>query len=570
MRRFLCLVLVVCLIFSVFALPVSAAATTTLTFGGSEAIAAIIVGLGLTINSLENFEVFNDLVSSVFDSLSAQNILDSAGLITALVTGQRTFLPVSVVQSVFDYLYSSNTVSYSCGVEFNTPASSTVYVDPSRYVTYSVDTNVLIYCSSLGDDYSQVNILAVSSLPNVVVSTTDYSGLKPNANISSSFLYDGNPWFHSYLYSYTYSYNSSWSSYPIINDTPENIAIGILNGTYQASSFETISGLVLEQIAQPDSSILTADAYGPWVDSSVTSPPITLPGGTEDDEAIPYVPVSIPSYSSTTPAIPPAQTVIWSGVQQDTDTEETEPSVPVVPDVGDGDITTSVSSILTAVQSILTSLVEFKDAALDWIQVSWAAFVAGLMDTLTGIKDAIIAIPGVIVGAIEALAATVTSIWEWLQEVFGLTIQKILEILTSIQAWALGLVDALILALSDLLTKIFAVDVAAVQAAVAELRAEFPFFDSIIATGEFLYNGITSGEPPVIYAYLQNAEGRYNWGTTVAVLDMSFYSRYKATGDAILSAALYAFFGWRTFVRLPGIISGAGSDIKEVTNHYDI
>lgn len=554
MRRFLCLVLVACLIFSVFALPASAVAATTVTFGGLEAVAAIIAGLGVTINSLENFEVFNNLVSSVFDTLTAQNFIDAAGTISAISSGDKIYLPKSVVQSVKDWFFSSGTITTPYPYQI-----SNTYYYPSDGTAHTASSSSPIYVYYFwGLSYNGgrwYTAIAISST-NLFVNGKDWGCNYITATYGSN---NGDQADLPYTYVGQLAYGQNF--------------ISDFAASWSADSVDPshLEGITISEVS-PDSNKSLEDNYPVWLEGAITYPPITLPGGTEEDEAIPYVPVSIPSYSSSTPAIPPAQTVIWSGVQQDTDTdtEETEPSVPVVPDVGDGDITTSVSSILTVVQSILTSLVEFKDAALDWIQVAWAAFVAGLMDTLTGIKDAIIAIPGVIVGAIEALAATVTSIWEWLQEVFGLTIQQILEILTSIQAWALGLVDALILALSDLLTKIFAVDVAAVQAAVAELRAEFPFFDSIIATGEFLYNGITSGEPPVIYAYLQNAEGRYNWGTTVAVLDMSFYSRYKSTGDAIMSAALYAFFGWRTFVRLPGIISGAGSDIKEVTNHYDI
>ncbi len=553
MRRFLCLVLVACFIFSIFALPAQASsiAVGTVAISGLAASAAVLAGIGLTIESLENFGFWDNIVSGINTFLSSQGFLDSNGRLSILSSNGKSYLPLSLISSVKDIAFQNNYIVSSSFPSIGSISTYNGNVYNYQYATAPIFYKYIYYINPKGQYiyghcvYSSGTFCRSGSTSKQYYEALGiYVGATSLDQVPSEAEYIGN-------------FSDTSSALQSLADSAPGNIVSPSEGLSFGPTF-------------PDPDKDFENNYPVWFEGAITYPPITLPGGTEEDEAIPYVPVSIPSYSSTTPAIPPAQTVIWSGVQQDTDTEETEPSVPVVPDVGDGDITTSVSSILTVVQSILTSLVEFKDAALDWIQVAWAAFVAGLMDTLTGIKDAIIAIPGVIVGAIEALAATVTSIWEWLQEVFGLTIQKILEILTSIQAWALGLVDALILALSDLLTKIFAVDVAAVQAAVADLRAEFPFFDSIIATGEFLYNGITSGEPPVIYAYLQNAEGRYNWGTTVAVLDMSFYSRYKATGDAIMSAALYAFFGWRTFVRLPGIISGAGSDIKEVTNHYDI
>lgn len=118
-------------------------------------------------------------------------------------------------------------------------------------------------------------------------------------------------------------------------------------------------------------------------------------------------------------------------------------------------------------------------------------------------------------------------------------------------------VDPIVQALKEL----FVPDVADITAAIDAMKLKFPFFDSIIGTWKSFQLRL-SGSPPVIYAHLQNAEGNYSWGGTVAVLDMSFYERYKSLGDAVLSAALWCFFGWRMFVKLPGLISGAAGDIQ--------
>lgn len=119
------------------------------------------------------------------------------------------------------------------------------------------------------------------------------------------------------------------------------------------------------------------------------------------------------------------------------------------------------------------------------------------------------------------------------------------------------------------LKELFVPDVADITAAIDVMKLKFPFFDSIIGTWKSFQLRL-SGSPPVIYAHLQNAEGNYSWGGTVAVLDMSFYERYKSLGDAVLSAALWCFFGWRMFVKLPGIISGVPGDVQTSSYVDDI
>lgn len=87
--------------------------------------------------------------------------------------------------------------------------------------------------------------------------------------------------------------------------------------------------------------------------------------------------------------------------------------------------------------------------------------------------------------------------------------------------------------------------------------------DSVLATGEAIIAALNlSGTPPVIYAHFENAEGAFNWGGTVAVLDMTWYSRYKAAGDAFLSGVIWIFFLWRVFIKLPSIISGVGGTVR--------
>ena len=93
MRRFLSILLVVLLLFSLLAVPASAmsAGAVVASYGGVEAVSAIISGLGLTIDSLEKFDAWNTLVSSASEYLTAQNIIDAVGTIAALKSGSKIF-----------------------------------------------------------------------------------------------------------------------------------------------------------------------------------------------------------------------------------------------------------------------------------------------------------------------------------------------------------------------------------------------------------------------------------------------------------------------------------------------
>lgn len=99
-------------------------------------------------------------------------------------------------------------------------------------------------------------------------------------------------------------------------------------------------------------------------------------------------------------------------------------------------------------------------------------------------------------------------------------------------------------------------------AKVDAIRAEFTFADAIMTTGEFFRTGFADlgTEPPVIYIDLGATEGSYNIGGKVVFVDMSWYERYKPTGDAILASFLWIVFAWRMLIKVPGIISGMPGD----------
>lgn len=58
------------------------------------------------------------------------------------------------------------------------------------------------------------------------------------------------------------------------------------------------------------------------------------------------------------------------------------------------------------------------------------------------------------------------------------------------------------------------------------------------------------------------------WGVEgqVKVIDLSFYAPYKEYGDTIICCFAYAFFIWRIFIKLSGIISGVSGSINNLNS----
>lgn len=117
---------------------------------------------------------------------------------------------------------------------------------------------------------------------------------------------------------------------------------------------------------------------------------------------------------------------------------------------------------------------------------------------------------------------------------------------------------------------LFVPDTDAVNAKFDEILGKYGFVQSIIESGEALGNVFTTStlaepEPPVIFMDLGAAESEYYFGGKVAVLDLSWYARYKPVVDQFLSALMWGFFLWRAYVRLPSIISGGAGLVGRLT-----
>ena len=123
---------------------------------------------------------------------------------------------------------------------------------------------------------------------------------------------------------------------------------------------------------------------------------------------------------------------------------------------------------------------------------------------------------------------------------------------------------------TDALTAVFVPSADYLTVKVESLRERFGFIDSIFTTGEFLRDSVSGASgPPVIYVDLGAADGNINYGGKVLLTDFSWYEPYKPTVDSVLGAACWAFFGWRVFMRLPGIIGGESGYVESAISLYD-
>ena len=178
----------------------------------------------------------------------------------------------------------------------------------------------------------------------------------------------------------------------------------------------------------------------------------------------------------------------------------------------------------------------------------------GINNLLQGLKD--------IINTLLSLPAAIAkAIWEalpsWLQEGISSLKTGLLDILDSIASLPVAIAEALV--------AVFVPSADYISVKVEALRGEFGFIDSVIATGEFIRDSVSGASgPPVIYVDLGRASSGNYGSQRVLLTDFSWYAPYKGQVDTVLSAALWAFFGWRVFLKLPGIIGGESGYISDV------
>ena len=164
--------------------------------------------------------------------------------------------------------------------------------------------------------------------------------------------------------------------------------------------------------------------------------------------------------------------------------------------------------------------------------------------------------------AFETLKTTIQTSFEWLWQKLGAFFADVSGFLDNFWSMSLQALRSLGDYILNGIKSIFVPSEDFITEKLEAVKAKFPFVSSIIDTGKAIGLAFTGfyTEPPIIYAELHNATGSYYYGDRAVILDLRWYSEYKPTVDILISAFLWAVFCWRTFIKIPGIISGMPGD----------
>ena len=93
-------------------------------------------------------------------------------------------------------------------------------------------------------------------------------------------------------------------------------------------------------------------------------------------------------------------------------------------------------------------------------------------------------------------------------------------------------------------------------------KGKFGFLPVLKQFGDDLFGMTAETEPPVIWVHLENAESKfgYNYGDKQKIFDMTWYQKYKASVDGLLSGFLWLGYLWLLFKRAPSILNGMQMD----------
>lgn len=231
-----------------------------------------------------------------------------------------------------------------------------------------------------------------------------------------------------------------------------------------------------------------------------------------------------------------------------------------LPDV----IAGAVASVFPRVKEVEDAIIGFPDTVADAI--------GSIAIDVPDIKIPEITIPDVI--TIAKLDISDLSVPAMANPVIDLTLNPAYDI--TVANDFTGLDSVIATAVQGVLTACFVPDEALTMSRVTAMKEYFKFTDDmedIIAEFENAVFYITPS-PILKIPVGKSRSEKYNYGIgNYIVIDVSWYAEYKDFGDKVILAFAWAFFIWRIYVLLPGIISGSVGgffQIRDVYNEFSI
>ena len=166
-----------------------------------------------------------------------------------------------------------------------------------------------------------------------------------------------------------------------------------------------------------------------------------------------------------------------------------------------------------------------------------------------------------IFGKIKDLPDTLSNIWESIKGLPAAIAEKIGAFFTTLWGWLQSIIDAikaLPTAIAEKIAALFTPDEALVTEITDTFNGKFGFISTLKQFGNDLFGMTAETEPPVIWVHFENAESKYgyDYGGKEKMLDLSWYQKYKANVDTLISGFLWLGFLWLLFKRAAAIIQG--------------
>ena len=594
MKRLLCCLLAVLVLFCAFARPIEASAVAAAAgalvcaITPEIAVSAAITALGITYLTQVDYE---KLVASISASVPGKFLIDTVEKgkqVCGVVYDNKCYLSKDFISWVSDKLWTGTTTTTTPAVSHTygfTGVADGVYQSCVSWLN-SAYPGELKKCTAYSNSY----VTRVKDDDGSVYNVCAFSNSKVEFKIDASGYFCWIPTSAAKLV-YTSGVKSNYCT-----------STGGGSGKLFSCASSTVTtrqgtgSLVYGDGLCSNGSIASSiddEIYTGWTGKAISI---------SDSRTI-YLPISvadtIAGTGSLTQDVAQAGTTYYPGAVEETDEELPVVDVPVVGADLLG-IVTLLKSILQVLLNIYrvvssnisswwdnaTTTIALNIASLaasieTWWTAATETIIGGITDAVTSITEAISSAIADVVTWLKSVAATLTDILEWakglpaaISQAISTAITDVIEWLKSLGAtladileWIKSLPSAIVDGISSVLTAIFVPSTDFITAKVESLRARFDWINPFIIFAENISGELFSTEPPVIYIHLDDAEGSYNYGGTIPFLDMRWYARYKEQGDLILSGFLLALFAWRMYLKLPGIISGASGTIGHISSY---
>ena len=176
---------------------------------------------------------------------------------------------------------------------------------------------------------------------------------------------------------------------------------------------------------------------------------------------------------------------------------------------------------------------------------------------------------------IKELPGTLSNIWETIKGIPAAIAEKIGAFFTTLWGWLQSIIDAITAlpaAIAEKIGALFKPDEALLTEITDTFKGKFGFFSTLKQFGNDLFGMTPETEPPVIWVHLENAESKfgYNYGDKQKIFDMTWYQKYKASVDGLLSGFPWLGYLWLLFKRAPAILGGMQLSVDDAPRSADM